>query len=127
MDTAPDPIAADADTGEAGDLELFALTTPRDRGVTDLEREVRSSLAALRAAGRLEPADAGVSQLAIELSRAIAAGARSGRASAVALASAQLLACFDRLNPPDEGGDGDDFDRWRAYLDGAATAHGSGA
>ena len=127
MTTDPITEATSSSPLEPESDALFALEAPRDRGVSDLEREVRRSLNALRAGGRLESADAGVAQLAIELSRSIAGGARNGRASAVALASAQLLACFDRLNPPDEGGDGDDFDRWRAYLDGAASARGSGA
>lgn len=61
---------------------------------------VQKTLEALNTGKLLEPRHAAVAQLALELADAVTAGRRSGRASAVAMASAQLLAALDALPKP---------------------------
>lgn len=61
---------------------------------------VQATLEALDDAKLLEPRHTAIAQLALELADAVTAGRRSGRASAVAMASAQLLAALEALPQP---------------------------
>lgn len=60
------------------------------------------TLAELRRSGRVGARHAVQVQLVLALAQAIDAGSRSGRASAVAMAAAQLNETIERLDPPDE-------------------------
>lgn len=81
----PSDYAA-ADSG----LPLPGLADQAGGQVTELETAVRRSLAALDAAGLLHETHAMAMQLVLDLARAVGLGTRSGRASAAALAAAQL-------------------------------------
>ncbi len=65
------------------------------------------TLAALRDAGELEPRHSVLVQLVQSLSAAIDRGVVAGRASAVAMAAAQLRETMLVLDPPPEDGDAD--------------------
>jgi hypothetical protein len=73
----------------------------------------RRTIAAVDGAGLLRERDALTCALILDLSAAVSAGTRGGRASATAMAAAQLLAAIDRLPTPPEGGD-DDADPYTA-------------
>lgn len=66
-------------------------------GLTPLEVAARRSLAALDAAGVLTEAHALPMALVLDLSRAVAVGTRTGKASAAAMAAAQLREAFAML------------------------------
>lgn len=94
----------------AGDLAGASTAQPTLAGL-ELEPEFGSAPSALRGAvvatlaalerdGLLEPRHAALGQLALEMADAVAAGRRGGRASAAAMAAAQLLACLDALPAP---------------------------
>jgi len=69
----------------------------------------RRTIAAVEASGLLRERDALTCALILDLADAVAKGTRGGRASATAMAAAQLLQAIDRLpTPPEGGGDGDD-------------------
>ena len=65
-----------------------------------LRSAVQATLKALDDEHLLEPRHAAVAQLALELADSVDAGKRSGRASAAAMAAAQLLAALDALPKP---------------------------
>lgn len=71
----------------------------------------RRTIAAVAAADLLGERDALTCALILDLAEAVAKGKAAGRASAVAMASAQLLAAIDRLPTPPEGGGAAD-DEW---------------
>lgn len=73
------------------------------QGASALEQAARRTLTALWEAGSLGPQHALAMQLVIELSRAVDAGTRAGRASAVAMAAAQLRETWQALLPEDSG------------------------
>lgn len=105
---------------------LPGLEPPAERE-SALELAARRTLAELERLGLLEERHAVLCQLVLELSAAVAAGRKGGRASAAAMAAAQLLAAVDQLPTPVERGDGDDA--WtqlaadlRAAADRAAAA-----
>lgn len=66
-------------------------------GETELETAVRRSLAALDAAGLLQETHAMAMQLVLDLARAVGIGTRNGRASAAAMAAAQLREAWSLL------------------------------
>lgn len=69
----------------------------------------RRTIAAVEASGLLTERDALTCALVLDLAEAVASGKTGGRASAAAMAAAQLLAAMDRLpKPPEGGGDGGD-------------------
>jgi hypothetical protein len=91
--------------------------------VTELETAVRRSLAALDAAGLLTEAHAMPMQLCLDLARAVGLGTRSGRASAAALAAAQLREAWGLLPTLDEGaGQQDEWDKLAQQLRHEADA-----
>lgn len=65
-----------------------------------LRRAVITTLKALESERLLEPRHAAMAQLALELADAVTAGTRSRRASAAAMAAAQLLAVLQALPVP---------------------------
>lgn len=78
-----------------------------------MELATRKTIAALEAAGLLEERHAMTCQLMIELAQSVEAGRKARRASAVAMAAAQLREAFLSLPEP-EGGSGDGDDPWTA-------------
>jgi len=86
----------------------------------------RRTIAAVEAAGLLTERDALTCALILDLAEAVASGKRGGRASAAAMAAAQLLAAMDRLPKPPEGGgaDADPYARLAQDLRDAAHAAG---
>lgn len=71
---------------------------------TPMVKAARATLDALATAQVLEPRHAVLVQLVMSLAGAIDAGVRSGRASAVAMAAAQLRETMLVLDPPPEVG-----------------------
>lgn len=65
-------------------------------------KAAKATLSELARAGKVGARHAVQVQLVLSLAQAIDSGARSGRASAVAMAAAQLNETMDRLDPPDE-------------------------
>lgn len=65
-----------------------------------LRRSVQRTIDALDEKGLLDPAHEALCQLALELADAVAAGRRAGRASAVAMAAAQLRETLQALPEP---------------------------
>lgn len=86
------------------DLELDGSTS------SPLRQAVQRTLRALDEAGLLQPMHAAQCQLALELADSIARS--GGKASAAAMASAQLLACLETLPKPTELGVDDKFEQW---------------
>lgn len=96
-------------------------------GDTPMVAACKATLAQLRAVDRLPPERAALAQLCLSLSAAIDGGARSGRASAVAMAAAQLRDTMLVLDPPPEDGDANQdavrlLGEFMAKLDAAAEA-----
>lgn len=91
-------------TGDGGQLELWAAAQPHDAD-TPMVVAAKSSLAQLAAAERLPPERAVLAQLVLSLAAAIDGGARHGRASAVAMAAAQLRDTMLVLDPVPEDAD----------------------
>ena len=89
----------------------------------ELRAAARRSIRALSEAGYLDESHAVLCQLMLQLADAVDAGVRYGKASAAAMAAAQLLATYQAMRP--EGGDSDvnEFDELVAQL----RAAGSGA
>lgn len=79
-------------------LPGLELGLERTRGA--LRNAVVVTLDALKADGLLEPRHTAVAQLALELADAVTRGTLSGRASAAAMAAAQLLAALEQLPQP---------------------------
>lgn len=87
-----------------------------------LRNSVVETIKALHEDGLLQPRHAAQCQLALELADAVTAGTRSGRASAVAMAAAQLRETLLSLPQPKEGTLEDKFTDWIAALNSAADA-----
>jgi hypothetical protein len=114
MTTTPVPYSTDEPLPGLGD--------PDPTRTSDLEAQVRRSLAFMADHGLVDGRHAGLMQLALELARSIRPGEK---AYGVAQCAAQLIATFDKLMPDEEGGPSDGFDELRAYLAGVDAA-GSG-
>jgi len=100
---------------------------PDRPGDTPMLAAMRATLRALDQADQLEPRHAALAQLCLSLAQAIDGGARSGRASATAMAAAQLRETLLVLDPPPaEDPAGHDalarLDAFMAALDQAASA-----
>lgn len=105
---------------ERSDPTLPGLEPPRPTSPA-LEVAARRTLAALQADGHLDERHALTMQLVVDLAVVVDASARSGKASAAAMAAAQLLACQEALMPALEGGEENDpFDELAAELRCAA-------
>lgn len=101
-------------TAEAAGLEpegqpmLPGLEEPAHRE-SEIVAAARRSLRALEAVGLLDERHAVLCQQMIELARVIDAGRWQGKASAVAMAAAQLLATYQVMVPESEGGENDEW------------------
>jgi hypothetical protein len=71
-----------------------------------LRKAAHRTIVALEAAGYLDERHAVVTQLILDLADVVDAGRRQGRASAAAMAAAQLIAAYQLLVPETKGGDG---------------------
>lgn len=112
-------------TEPAGSAPMLPGLEPPTTGEPPLVTAARRTIAAVQAADLLTERDALTCALILDLSYAVAAGQRSGRASAAAMAAAQLLAAIDRLPVPVEGG-GDDDPYARLAHDLREAAHHAG-
>lgn len=92
---------------------------PPSRGASALEVATRRSIVALEADGLVDERHSMVTQLMIELAIAVDAGRRGGKASAAAMAAAQLIAAYQLLVPVEDGGETHD-----AYDDLASELRG---
>lgn len=92
-----------------------------DSAPSSMRRAVITTLEALKADGLLEPRHQAVAQLCLELADAVAAGRRGGRASAAAMAAAQLLSALDSLPKPASIEATARLDDWLAKLSQPAT------
>lgn len=82
-----------------------------------LERATRRTIAALEADDRVDESHAMLLQLLLDLAEVVDAGRRQGKASAAAMAAAQMLAAYAVLVPPVEGGDSGDPDAFDQLAD----------
>ena len=89
---------------DAGQLALWQLPSRHDSD-TPLVKATKATLAQLEAADRLPPERASLAQLCIALAESIDGGAQRGRASAVAMAAAQLRETMLVLDPPADDSD----------------------
>jgi len=104
--------------------ELPGLELDPENGAkpSALRLAVVATIAALQSDGLLEPRHAAYCQLALELADTVAAGRRGGRASAAAMAAAQLRETLDSLPRPTATTSEDKFNDWVATLNAAAEA-----
>ena len=90
---------------------------------SELRKAAARTIVALEAAGYLDERHAVITQLILDLADSVDAGRRHGRASAAALAAAQLLAAYAVITAPEEeGGDGDEWKDFMAEVRRSATA-----
>lgn len=89
------------------------------RSASALELGARRTLRALDELGLLDDRHALLCQLVVDLAQAVDSGRRAHRASAAAMAAAQLLAAIDRLPEPEVGGE---TDEWTQLADDLRTA-----
>ena len=92
---------------EPDESALPGLEPPK-RGESAMLSATRRTIASLDAAGFLDETHAALCQLLIELAQVVDAGRRQGKASAVAMAAAQILATYEKLVPESAGGSEDD-------------------
>jgi len=92
-----------------------------------LELSTRRTIAALEALGLVDERHSMLLQLMLDLAQVVDAGRRHAKASAAAMAAAQLLAAYTLLMPETEGGggDGDAFDQLASDLRDAARSAGA--
>lgn len=83
---------------------LPGLEPPGTGAEPPMVQAARTTLLALQRDGVLEDRHAVLVALVLELAQAVAAGSRSGRASAAAMAAAQLRETMLVLDPPPEVG-----------------------
>lgn len=116
---------------ERDEAALPGLDAPRPHAPA-IVLATRRTIAQLHTAGLVDESHAMLLQLLLDLAEVVDSGRRQGRASAVAMAAAQMLAAYAVLvppTPPDEGGgQGDAFDELAADLRRAAgLGHAEGS
>lgn len=106
----------------ANQIELTGLELEPENGgkASALRTAVIETISALHQENLLQPRHAAMCQLALELADAVAAGRRAGRASAVAMAAAQLRETLEALPQPQSAGAEQKFDEWVTLLEQAA-------
>lgn len=87
-----------------------------------LRRAVEATITALHAENLLQPRHAALCQLALTLADAVAVGTRSGRASAAAMAAAQLRETLQALPEPSQAGVAERFESWIRELQAESDA-----
>lgn len=109
--TQDDPTPAGAGDFARSESELPGLEPPA-RGESALMLATRRSIASLHALGLVDETHALLLQLLLDLAEVVDAGRRQGKASAAAMAAAQILATWQLLLPeaPKGGEDGDGWD-----------------
>jgi len=106
----------------AQDEQLLPGLEPPSRGEPAIKVAARRTITALEAAGFLDERHAVICQLILDLAEVVDAGRRQGKASAAAMAAAQLLAAYTLLMPEaNEGGGDDDWSTFVADLRRSAT------
>ncbi|WP_408898650.1 hypothetical protein ACJ5H2_05955 [Nocardioides sp. R1-1] len=86
-------------------------------------KAARRTITSLEAAGYLDERHAVLCQQMIELAEVVDIGRRSGKASAVAMAAAQIIATYQLMVPEASGGEGGDaWDELVADMRRSATA-----
>lgn len=90
---------------DGGQLEIPGLVPELREADPPMVVAAKRTLRALETSGRVEDRHAVLVTMVVELAAAIHAGTRSGRASAVAMAAAQLRETMLVLDPPPEDGD----------------------
>lgn len=115
-----DDVTVDDDDDQA---PLPGLEPP-DRGESVMVSATRRTIASLSSDLLVDERHAMILRLLLELAEVVDKGRREGRASAVAMAAAQMLAAFQLL-VPDADGEGGGTDEWTelvARLRGSAAA-----
>lgn len=100
--------------GDFAPQELLPGLEPPARGESAIKRAARRTLTALEAAGYLDERHAVICQLVLDLADVVEAGRLQGKASAAAMAAAQLLAAYEHLMPETTEGGGDDD--WSTFV-----------
>lgn len=101
----------------ARDEQLLPGLEPPSRGEPAIKVAARRTLVALEAAGFLDERHAVINQLILDLADVVESGRVQGKASAAAMAAAQLLAAYQLLMPEaNEGGGDDDWSKFVAEL-----------
>jgi len=102
------------DYDDAETIPGLELIPADQRDVSPMRRAVIETIRALERERLLEDRHAGLCQLALELADAVTAGRRSGRASAAAMAAAQLRETLLALPAPVAG---DVSQRFQEFVD----------
>lgn len=96
---------------------------PDRPGDSAMLRATRRTIASLEGAGYLDERQAALCQLLLELADVVDAGRRQGKASAVAMAAAQILSTYELLVPESKGGgEGDEWEELVADMRRSAAA-----
>lgn len=114
---------------EAADVALPGLgEEDREPARSLLVDAARRSIAALSASGVLDETHALPCRLLLQLAEAVDVGVRSGKASAAAMAAAQLIATYELLLPAEaKGGETDEWTQLLAELRGSGPPVGNPA
>jgi hypothetical protein len=104
------------------DEQLLPGLEPPARGESPLQLATRRTIAGLNRAGLLDERHAMVTQLLLDLAEVHDVGRRHGKASAAAMAAAQMLAGYQLLMPEAPSG-GDDNDEWTRLANELRQAH----
>ena len=107
-------------------LPGLELSEPRESD-SPMVVAAKLTLAELQRTGAVELRHAVQVQLVLQLAQSIDAGTRSGRASAVAMAAAQLRETMLVLDPPDDMANATMRQRLDAFMDSIERAANSGA
>jgi hypothetical protein len=102
------------DFAEAEEL-LPGLEPPAARD-SAMVKAARRTLASLHAIGKVDETHAVLCQQMLELADVVDRGRRQGKASAVAMAAAQIIATYQLMVPETKGGDGD-ADEWSRLVE----------
>lgn len=97
-------------------LPLPGLEDPEPRD-SALKLSARRTIAELERLALLDDSHAVICQLILDLCDVIDAGRRQGKASAAAMAAAQLLAAYQLLKPQETGGGSEDDRAWSELVE----------
>lgn len=108
----------------APDENVLPGLEPPTRSASPLEVATRRTITRLHELGLVDESHAMLTRLLVDLAEVVDAGRRQGKASAAAMAAAQILATYQILVPVDsgEGGEDDPFDELAGELRDAAAA-----
>ena len=103
-------------TDEPDALPIPGLEPPQPRE-SALKLAARRTIAELQRLAMLDDSHAVICQLILDLCDVVDAGRRQGRASAAAMAAAQLLAAYQLLKPEAKGGGDEDDQAWSELVE----------